>query len=656
MKVLRVAVLVLAVALCVPVVLAQDPAEVWKAISKPDSDGARVATVTNLVLQRDRIRITLASGTIAFMQPAGQAVFGAVFVGRGRAQAEPPNPNEMGQLRLFTGKDALDMEFTQAVFVFTDGTFEEVARQVQWADVSSPGAALYLDRQQDREDKAAELLPRLLKNLLAADKKRNAFFAADLDTRDKGWIHIRHDALEIEEVFVGKWERRGPFFALQPWMSFPAGGAGSPAYGEPLLREDFLVRSYDLNVTAGEDEMLAVTARVDIQHRATGERVALFALDANLRVASVKDAQGNPLTFFQPRDPVRRDQSYGDYVAVILPQPSSAGASQSIEFQYSGKRVIRRVGQGNYFCQSFGWYPAARNAFAARSDFQMTFRYPARFSLVATGSKVSDEPYKPAGAPPAGQWNTSTWKSDMPLAVAGFAFGNYKTHTEKVGGVFVDIYANKDPDDNIQSMLNYLDDPIPGRRVEVEGANIGTMVPAAYVKPMGVELANSIAAFEKYFGPYPYKRLAMTNIPYTYGQGWPGLIYLSFLSFLDSTQRNSLGLKDHAWLSDYWRAHEASHQWWGHRVGWKTYRDQWLSEGFATFSGNLYVHLRNQMKDYLVRIRKDKEDYCVKTKKAASTNPSGPSRWVSASALQSRKAGTALSSIARAGSCFICFA
>ena len=27
-----------------------------------------------------------------------------------------------------------------------------------------------------------------------------------------------------------------------------------------------------------------------------------------------------------------------------------------------------------------------------------------------------------------------------------------------------------------------------------------------------------------------------------------------------------------------------AHQWWGHLLGWESYRDQWLSEGFANFS------------------------------------------------------------------------
>jgi aminopeptidase N len=39
-------------------------------------------------------------------------------------------------------------------------------------------------------------------------------------------------------------------------------------------------------------------------------------------------------------------------------------------------------------------------------------------------------------------------------------------------------------------------------------------------------------------------------------------------------------------------AHETSHQWWGDIVSWRSYRDQWLSEGFAEYSGMLYTGLR----------------------------------------------------------------
>ncbi|PYV49924.1 MAG: hypothetical protein DMG92_09455, partial [Acidobacteria bacterium] len=48
--------------------------------------------------------------------------------------------------------------------------------------------------------------------------------------------------------------------------------------------------------------------------------------------------------------------------------------------------------------------------------------------------------------------------------------------------------------------------------------------------------------------------------------------------------------------------HEVSHQWWGHAVGWASYHDQWLSEGFAEFSAALFLQQakgEHWQKDYI---------------------------------------------------------
>ena len=43
---------------------------------------------------------------------------------------------------------------------------------------------------------------------------------------------------------------------------------------------------------------------------------------------------------------------------------------------------------------------------------------------------------------------------------------------------------------------------------------------------------------------------------------------------------------------EMFRAHEVAHLWWGHLVGWHSYRDQWLSEGFAEYTAMLFVQAR----------------------------------------------------------------
>lgn len=44
--------------------------------------------------------------------------------------------------------------------------------------------------------------------------------------------------------------------------------------------------------------------------------------------------------------------------------------------------------------------------------------------------------------------------------------------------------------------------------------------------------------------------------------------------------------------------HEISHQWWGNTVGWVSYRDQWMGEGFAHFSASLFLQTFFKDKSY----------------------------------------------------------
>jgi aminopeptidase N len=99
--------------------------------------------------------------------------------------------------------------------------------------------------------------------------------------------------------------------------------------------------------------------------------------------------------------------------------------------------------------------------------------------------------------------------------------------------------------------------------------------------------------FEHYFGMLPFKSVAVTQQPVRgYGQSWPTLVFLPYDSLLDSTTRNSLHMQDSGEAREFYNlvaVHEMAHQWWGHVVGWKTYHDQWLSEGTAEFSAALYL-------------------------------------------------------------------
>jgi aminopeptidase N len=67
------------------------------------------------------------------------------------------------------------------------------------------------------------------------------------------------------------------------------------------------------------------------------------------------------------------------------------------------------------------------------------------------------------------------------------------------------------------------------------------------------------------------------------------LVYLPICGFFDQTQQHFMGLRPE---DMYWKvvtAHEVAHQWWGQTVGFRSYRDQWMSEGFANTSASIFL-------------------------------------------------------------------
>jgi aminopeptidase N len=73
--------------------------------------------------------------------------------------------------------------------------------------------------------------------------------------------------------------------------------------------------------------------------------------------------------------------------------------------------------------------------------------------------------------------------------------------------------------------------------------------------------------------------------------------------------------------------HEVAHQWWGHAVGWASYHDQWLSEGFAEFSAGLFLQQAMGPKwqsDYIQFWDRLKKRVMEKNQFGVAPNDAGP--------------------------------
>jgi len=115
---------------------------------------------------------------------------------------------------------------------------------------------------------------------------------------------------------------------------------------------------------------------------------------------------------------------------------------------------------------------------------------------------------------------------------------------------------------------------------------------------MADEISAALEWYAGHFGPPPLNTLTVSPIPGNFGQGFPGLLYLSTLAFLNETDRPEAARTEslRRFYSEILYAHEVAHQWWGNLVGSATYHDEWISEALANYSAILVLERRKGAK------------------------------------------------------------
>jgi aminopeptidase N len=119
--------------------------------------------------------------------------------------------------------------------------------------------------------------------------------------------------------------------------------------------------------------------------------------------------------------------------------------------------------------------------------------------------------------------------------------------------------------------------------------------PEARLQEIASEIASALEFMAARFGPPALPTLTVAPVPGRFGQGFPGLIYLSTMSYLAPQNKAIRSLDAHGRLffSDILQAHETAHQWWGNVVTSAGYHDEWLMEALADYSALLYLENKN---------------------------------------------------------------
>jgi len=531
-----------------------------------DAKPGETYTVSNLTLKRDVATIKLTSGRISFISPVLDRIAIGVFVGEGEFTLDPYLAIERNRLKLVTGSETVSEQFSRIVLAFTDNTYQEIKGASQSAGSSADNQIMDAMRElQNRlrsrergsgENLEAELLADLYNPKLAGAFNAFIFGKKRNDLR----LYIRpRGSLECEEVVLlnADWnnEQAGYWYSGHFEGEYKNNTASSDEDKSVIDVEHYKIEN------AIKGERLAATAEINFTAIADGERVLGLGLLEELRVARALFGD-KEIGFIQ--EDKKKDGSF----YVIFPEPLVNGRKYKLTVEYLGEKVLVNAGGGNYSVENrTSWYPSV-NSFKDRATFDLTFKFPKQNSLVSVGKMVKEWQ--------EGDIAASQWVSDIPLAVAGFNYGRFKKKetTDADTKYQIEGYAVSEMPDGLRD------------------TGIGGMAPARLLDNSIVEATNSMRVFSHYFGPLPYGRIAITQQPQGFsGQAWPSLVFLPLMSYLDSTQRwmllgNSRGLTE---FVDEVNAHEVSHQWWGHIVGWSSYHDQWLSEGFAFFSAGLYL-------------------------------------------------------------------
>jgi hypothetical protein len=611
----------------------QTTSALYSRIRSVGLDPRHVYRIREASIDRPNLHLDFEDGTLAFTEDICGRITGAFFEGEGEIRLRPPNRMERGSLALFTGMAILEEQFTSAYLRFNDDT---AARLKPFLSPASEEAE-FIKRwdgaaQQLAEFDALRLLLDFSHFLPASGRKESAqeflpLLHAHLLGKKLGAFEVFLDAAGAESLWAGQPRVKDGALFFDIWTSFAPGAAGAaPADRSPA---DVSITGFQIRASVQPPTTLRATTEVNVRIQNGGERTLLFELSRHLKVDAVEagEAGVGALDFIQnPAIEGTQLQRRGnDLIAVVFPAPLAPGRNLKLRFRYAGD-VLSEAGDGLLYVGERGnWYP---NFGLNPAQFDMEFRYPANWTLVATGKHISTPGAEDASTNAGGESTpvspevsggvpekVSRWTSERPIPVAGFNLGKYIRADAKAGNITVEAYGTKVVEKSFPKGPSHLIEPFPQTRGGLRSRSAGPVIvtppppsPARNAQAVADRAAKAIANFSRWFGPYPYTSLAFTQMPGDFSQGWPGLVFLSSFAFLSPREQADLHLDPLASaLDNQVLVHETAHQWWGDLVLWRSYRDQWIAEGLANYASLLMLEQSNpaQFQQVLEKYRLD---------------------------------------------------
>jgi hypothetical protein len=566
------------------------------------------------------------SGTMTLLNPVNRFITGAVFIGTGHFTLKPVLVLDRSELKRRAGDATVEEDFTVAVLRFSPSRYPALAHGLAGeADTPREAASAYRAWQEKvrrRHDVPEGLTQSILENesidnvdadVLAAvyNVRHPTFFNAYLrGTPHKDlrfFVRERVGAIpqldSPEEVALincnsGEMDD-GIWYSQHLATELNANTANSREE-----RRLFATHRYNIETDIAKNGHLFSRANITFAPLVPGERVMKFGLLPSLRVSRVIDQDGHDLYFIQ------EDRKQDGSFYAILDAAIEVGQEHSITVEYAGDKVLFNAGNGSYYFRArTSWYPNL-NGFGEKALYDLTFKVPRKNVVISVG--------KLQGESTEDEYAVSRWVTPAPVVVAGFNYGQYKTME------WPDTITHYD-------ISGFYLTELPDSLERFRAGALSGMAPVSMTKYALDQARAQMQLCTFYFGRSPHDNLAITEQPdFNFGQSWPGLVYLPISAYIDSTQRWMLFGHIDTNLSGFVEEvtpHEVAHQWFGHAVGWASYHDQWLSEGFAEFAAGLFLQQAmgpKWQKDYLEFWERQRKRILDRNNFGVSPNDAGP--------------------------------
>jgi peptidase M1-like protein len=608
----------------------------YQQLGSVELDPSRVYEVRGTTFNRGPIQISLDDGKIAFTRNVAGRVTGAFFEGDGEVLLVPPDQAERSSMALFTGAAILEERFVSAYFRFNDDSFAQSQASLRPADDGPDFVAQWNPTARNLAAGDAFRLLLSFSEYLPTASAAQSIESTDAVANSDRMLHVRlqgrklgtfdlyFDAAASEQIWAGQLKRVESGTYYNVWTSFSLREPGEHRTVNGITAEEgksdtLEISGYKIRAEVTPPTTVNAEAALRVEVRHGGQRAALFELSRFLQIQTV-EADGHPVEFVHnpALEGTQLARRGNDLVAVVFPEPLRTGQTVELRFVYRGD-VLSEAGGGLLYVGARGtWYP---NRGLAMADYDMEFRYPPGWTLLATGKRVEEavsNPGSTASQVESGQ--VSHWISERPIPVAGFNLGKYSRAVAEAGAVKIETYAAAGMEKTFpkpHAEVTVPEIPSPGRRRQppVIVTTPPPPVPSQNMQSLADEAARATEFFGQRFGPYPYSHLALTQMPGSLSQGWPGLIFLSSISFLTPQEEAELHMAevDQA-ETEIIVPHETAHEWWGDLIVWSGYRDQWMFEGLANYSALMLVEsqspskfrlLMDKYRDQLLQKNKD---------------------------------------------------